>query len=127
MSDSSTKAQLVWFDSNVNNDENKTYQTMLKDHYQSRLNLTTFDDLRALGVFVSKLEQPAILMVSGSDHQPVFDMCYESRLLTNIIVFAFATGQYDDVKNKYDKVVRVSYDFDGVIKAIQEVINSQRR
>ena len=112
--------KIVWYDINVNNIENTKYQTKLKIAFES-FELNTFKDMDSFREFVKKLDKRAILIVSGSSHEEVFEFCYESKHFTDIIIFAFNSNKYDHL-TKYGKIYKVCISINDVEKSIQEIL-----
>ena len=114
--------RIVWYDVNVNNSENSSYQEKINSTFKS-IELIKFSDITIFKNFVKNLNKPSILITSGSSHKTVFEMCYHSKYITDIIIFAFDLTLYDGIRKSYDKVYRVTDSIETVIKSIYDILS----
>jgi hypothetical protein len=112
---------IIWFDKNINNSENRSYQDELKKRYSNYdfRPISSIDELKEIS---SNLSERGILITSGSSYKEVLDICYSVLYITDIIIFTFDTKKYMDAKYEYDKVSNVVNNFKELTNLIDNII-----
>ena len=115
---------ILWFDLNIDNFENTTYQNFLKAEYK----LKTFSNLDIFKSYVSNnLKSKALLIVTATSCQDVFKECYSSNQICKILIFT--SKKLDEVssqlENSYEKVYKIVNSFRTLQNCLNEIFKKK--
>ncbi|CAF0921548.1 unnamed protein product, partial [Brachionus calyciflorus] len=115
----------VWFDKNINNIENKGYQSQLR-HISEAFTYYFINEISDLESFFNNNTERTMLIVSGSSHKEIFDLYYNNKNLTDIILFVFDIEKYTHVPQEYRKCFKVVNNYDDLFFSIKNLIDDAK-
>lgn len=114
--------QLIWFDFNIDNGENKLHQTKLKTVFDL-MKFHAFKDLNQLEEHLNNSKAiRSLLIVSGSAYQAVFDKFYNLKQISDILIFTSRPREID--MSKYSKVRKLVFSVLELIDCIRNILNN---